>query len=680
MSAAEALLSSYCDLPLESFVTVLPTPPMQEQRRGILRYVGPTDFADGVWSGVELVGTFGRNDGSVKGRRYFCCPPGQGLFVRPELVVPFAGEKQRIVADSATSRLMAPEEASQAPVSAQQRFEKQQATAAEEKTLGVAESRHDALETTLASATCPPPHTWNEGTTADPVRMVELESLLRAAEGEKQTLEAQHRRDTHEWMARLATAQKTVAETAAELSALKKKIAAEPTESIDVSGKPQSQKEFHPLQSELCTANEKGPESKSAEVPAAMPPLRRQTELGVDKAIQTVEQRRGETEQVAVASASQEHQILLEQLRMQLQDAQISATRAAEGWHQQLNDKNEELRRTREQLAQAEAKHLTEKAEAETTVSSLKATVLTRESPWQPDSRMEHDSLTSVEAARRAAHEEAKRTTLIIEGLTKERDDIKEVCDLQEEELEHGRAQIDEFESMVKTIEDDHRQEKALWAVEREQLQQQLSQLEKIQASKQYRDSQLSNELDAARLCILQLTTEKEVMSDFHSRYDALQEEVDHLKRQHKQQEADLVRNYDEALEQARLYKDKAQTECVALRAHLQEALETQGIVGCNGGSSLSQYERAQYEAIIQEQQKNILSSLLEVMAVPNALVAAQHGISDRETHEALARGLEAEVADMQHTFFTGQHCARNHILDFSSPEAQRNSTRQMFT
>lgn len=74
---------------IDSFVEVLPVPPQKERRRGILRFHGRTDFSDGVWSGVELVGSYGRNDGHVKGKRYFHCLTGQGIFVRPELVVPY---------------------------------------------------------------------------------------------------------------------------------------------------------------------------------------------------------------------------------------------------------------------------------------------------------------------------------------------------------------------------------------------------------------------------------------------------------------------------------------------------------------------------------------------------------------------------------------------------------------
>lgn len=49
----------------------------------MLRYQGKTEFADGVWLGVELPGPDGKNDGTVDGKRYFTCPDKHGLFVRP---------------------------------------------------------------------------------------------------------------------------------------------------------------------------------------------------------------------------------------------------------------------------------------------------------------------------------------------------------------------------------------------------------------------------------------------------------------------------------------------------------------------------------------------------------------------------------------------------------------------
>ncbi|CAH2086257.1 unnamed protein product [Euphydryas editha] len=49
-------------------------------KAGTLRYVGVTEFASGVWAGVELDDPLGKNDGSVDGKRYFDCAPRFGLF------------------------------------------------------------------------------------------------------------------------------------------------------------------------------------------------------------------------------------------------------------------------------------------------------------------------------------------------------------------------------------------------------------------------------------------------------------------------------------------------------------------------------------------------------------------------------------------------------------------------
>ncbi|XP_028998063.1 kinesin-like protein KIF13B isoform X2 [Betta splendens] len=59
------------------FVTVGPN------KCGTVRYVGPTDFAQGTWVGVELEVPAGKNDGSVDGKHYFHCNPGYGVLVRP---------------------------------------------------------------------------------------------------------------------------------------------------------------------------------------------------------------------------------------------------------------------------------------------------------------------------------------------------------------------------------------------------------------------------------------------------------------------------------------------------------------------------------------------------------------------------------------------------------------------
>jgi predicted nucleic acid-binding Zn-ribbon protein len=73
-------------------VGIIPQPPIDEVRTGTCLFVGGTQFADGVWIGVELDAQFpGKNSGSVQGVKYFECAEGQGVFVRPELCETLSG-------------------------------------------------------------------------------------------------------------------------------------------------------------------------------------------------------------------------------------------------------------------------------------------------------------------------------------------------------------------------------------------------------------------------------------------------------------------------------------------------------------------------------------------------------------------------------------------------------------
>lgn len=56
-------------------------------RSGLIQYIGTLDVSPGEWCGLELPDASGKNDGSVKGNRYFTCEPGYGIFVRKENVV-----------------------------------------------------------------------------------------------------------------------------------------------------------------------------------------------------------------------------------------------------------------------------------------------------------------------------------------------------------------------------------------------------------------------------------------------------------------------------------------------------------------------------------------------------------------------------------------------------------------
>ncbi|TSK58204.1 Kinesin-like protein KIF13B [Bagarius yarrelli] len=58
-------------------------------KNGTVRYIGPTEFAEGIWVGVEL------DVPAVGGRHYFHCNPGYGVLVRPDRVTRASGTAKR---------------------------------------------------------------------------------------------------------------------------------------------------------------------------------------------------------------------------------------------------------------------------------------------------------------------------------------------------------------------------------------------------------------------------------------------------------------------------------------------------------------------------------------------------------------------------------------------------------
>lgn len=64
-----------------------------QNKRGYVRYVGGVKFGTGLWIGVELEQKSGKNDGSVKGVRYFTCPEEKGVFVRADKLTPIVNRE-----------------------------------------------------------------------------------------------------------------------------------------------------------------------------------------------------------------------------------------------------------------------------------------------------------------------------------------------------------------------------------------------------------------------------------------------------------------------------------------------------------------------------------------------------------------------------------------------------------
>jgi len=51
-------------------------------KKGVIAFIGETQFAPGNWAGILLDEPIGKNDGSVSGVRYFACQPMHGIFAR----------------------------------------------------------------------------------------------------------------------------------------------------------------------------------------------------------------------------------------------------------------------------------------------------------------------------------------------------------------------------------------------------------------------------------------------------------------------------------------------------------------------------------------------------------------------------------------------------------------------
>ena len=66
-------------------------------KKGEIKFLGRTRFAEGDWVGICLDTADGKNDGTVGEHRYFTCEPLHGLFVKSAQV---RLDKEAVVSDA----------------------------------------------------------------------------------------------------------------------------------------------------------------------------------------------------------------------------------------------------------------------------------------------------------------------------------------------------------------------------------------------------------------------------------------------------------------------------------------------------------------------------------------------------------------------------------------------------
>ena len=56
-------------------------------KKGVIMFIGETQFSSGEWIGIRLDTPDGKNDGSVGDTRYFECEQNHGLFARRVCII-----------------------------------------------------------------------------------------------------------------------------------------------------------------------------------------------------------------------------------------------------------------------------------------------------------------------------------------------------------------------------------------------------------------------------------------------------------------------------------------------------------------------------------------------------------------------------------------------------------------
>ncbi|KPI83610.1 hypothetical protein ABL78_7348 [Leptomonas seymouri] len=402
---------------LESFVEILPVPPQQERRRGVVRFVGLTDFAAGEWVGVELVGSEGRNDGSVKGQSYFKCLPGQGVFVRPNFVIPYGGLETGEMDKAPDSSLAKIEDLEVQLAAARQRAA---ASADAQAKLSDALGRVEAeLNSMKAAETSQKTANDDDGDLAIQVRLeeerFELQKLLEASQAQVQAAEQRSEDARAQLQAQAEDFQKKLAMAQADLSAA---VAAAQT-----------------ARAEVIQAQQQP--SVVSTITAELEALRRELQRS------KMETQRLRSELDDLTEAQGKWATELGEPREQLAAVEDRA-------HAAEKHLEEEQSQSRESTAEVSSAHTAILAALRAELDALKVEKASVESSKAAELRVVEDRLLQEKEA--ALRERDAESMTALAAAHRERDELQELCQLLEDELKEEKSQSDELARLVEQL------------------------------------------------------------------------------------------------------------------------------------------------------------------------------------------------------------------------------------
>ncbi|GET87982.1 hypothetical protein, conserved [Leishmania tarentolae] len=649
--------------PIDSFVEVLPVAPQVERRRGILRFYGLTDFAEGEWAGVELVGCDGRNDGTVKGVFYFKCAAGQGIFVRPNLIMPYAAEIPTPMSVDASAKVEKLED--ELRVARREAAEREKGKEGLEKLLHSIQAEVEQLRIAAAQAAAK----------SDPKTADEDDELAAQVQLESVRLQLQHKLDVCE--AELKTAKQSAREAAAACAAAEKR---------------EQQAE---RARECSEAAQAALQTRNAELQMELTRLQAELASAVAQQSQSAQK---SSETVLEASAA------CTELRTALQakEAELLQPRAAHAELCHTHERLQEGKTEEQERVEAAERHYEEKQRQQVQDTDREDILAAHAS--------EREQLQAEIAARRTEKEAWVKAQ-------REKEELQELCRLLEEELNEQKVQSDALthlveelgaakvtaEAAVKAAQQSAEQERARLLRELEDARAREVRVTEAsavsdegttgcpsmsstsapeKASLKMALQQCRDELDEARARILQLSSSQQVVQELQRRCEELAEAI-RVQRAAAQTSDDVARatlaaaqqQHAEQVAQLREVCEAARREAASMATQLNLASISRGANGSDSTvaavpcvSPLDAFREDLYEARIRSLQQLLLecsatrmSSAIWDMPVPRRQTWCRFDVPLALLKEPVRRILD---------FSTRDACAASTRVLFQAPSA----------